>query len=180
MRSDARCWQSFIILCDDGNGDGCGCFKPLYTFNIHYNLRSLLHKSVPNSLEPLGLVLAIAEPKYQNKLSVTIPFHYFVRASSLILLYSFVVVVVLVGRGNDSLFASNSSLSFPCNPSIGVLHLCVYYWQKYIKYTNIPSAADVDCSDLNRVWYALLLSTVKQNITNSLIFSIHFLSRHCA
>ena len=59
---------------------------------------------MPISLYSLTLVLELAEQKYQNQLSIFIPLHYFVRAFSLSLLYSFVavvVVVVFVGRGND-------------------------------------------------------------------------------
>ena len=51
----------------------------------------------------------------------------------------------------NSLFASNHSPSIPHAPTICFLYLCVYYRQKYIKYNNIPSAANVGCSDLNRV-----------------------------
>lgn len=32
--NDASCWQSLIILCDGGNGDGWDCFRPLSFFEI--------------------------------------------------------------------------------------------------------------------------------------------------
>ena len=82
--------------------------------------------------------------------------------------------------------ASKDSLSIPHTPTICAF-LCVYYRHKYIKNNNIPSAPNIDCSDLNRVWYARPLSTAKKiliysmdkniNITSSSSFH-HFLSSH--
>ena len=81
----ARCWQSFMIVCDDEIGDECDCLEPLFIFDIQmmdlvivcdgwmwrlnmvasscflHNFDSLLHKSVLNSLDLLALVLAVAE-----------------------------------------------------------------------------------------------------------------------
>ena len=63
------------------------------------------------SLDLLALLLAVSEQKYQNKVSISILLHHFVRAVWLILLFSFVVVVVVVGRGNDLMMECPKAMS---------------------------------------------------------------------
>ena len=69
-----------------------------------------------------------------------------------------------------------ASLSFPYYPPICLEYLCVYYAQKNIKYNNTPPCvARIGCSDLNRVWHALPLSTAKKYHKLSYYFhSFHF------
>ena len=71
------------------------------------------------------------------------------------------------------------SLWIPYNPFICVLYFCVYYWQNYIKYNNIPSAEVLTA----RIWteFDLLCHWAQPNIiTNSLVISIPFFSRNRA
>ena len=87
--------------------------------------------------------------------------------------------------------SSLSSLSEPFLESIRCLwtmpiwwsiHLCVIFvclrsTKIYKIYPNIPSAARIDCSDLNRVWYALEHSQKYYKLSH---FFIPFISWCCA
>ena len=63
------------------------------------------------SLGSLVSLPAIAEQKYQNNLSVSIPLLFFVRAFSLTLLCGFVAVVVVAVRGNDLIMECPQAMS---------------------------------------------------------------------
>ena len=51
--------------------------------------------------------------------------------------------------------------SYPHNTCICVIYVCVYNRQKSIKYNIPPCVARIGCSDLNRVWDVLPMSTAK-------------------